>query len=80
MTDFGLDETRNEKEQLRNPYDLSRNTDMKQTCIVTRNKTKNEITTKKTNIDTTEMNVQYETVHEISNNVACATSKNSKCV
>ena len=34
MTDFGLDEARNEKEQLRNPYDLSRNTDMKQTCIV----------------------------------------------
>ena len=34
MTDFGLDEARNEKERLMNPYDLSRNTDMKKTCIM----------------------------------------------
>ena len=35
MTDVGLDEARNEKERFMEPYmyDLSRNTDMKQTCF-----------------------------------------------
>ena len=56
MTDFGLDEARNEMEQFRDLYDLSHNTDMKQTCIVTKTKPKNEIKSKKTNIDTTERN------------------------
>ena len=58
MKDVGLDEARNEKERFMEPYmyDLSRNTDMKQTCFVTQTKLNNEITSKKTNIYTTERN------------------------
>ena len=36
MTDVGLDEARDEKEQFMETYDLSRNTDLKQTCFVTK--------------------------------------------
>ena len=56
MNDVGLDEARNEKEQFMEPYDLSCNTDMKQTCFVTNTKLTNEIISKKTNIDTTKRN------------------------
>ena len=58
MKDVGLDEARNEKERFMEPYmyDLSRNTDMKQTCFMTKTKLNNDITSKKTNIDTTERN------------------------
>ena len=50
--DVVLDEARNEKERFMEPYiyDLSRNTDMKQTCFVTQTKLNNEITSKKTRV------------------------------
>ena len=58
MTDRVIDEAKNEKERFMEPYiyDLSRNTDMKHTCFVTQTKLNNEITSKKTNIYTTERN------------------------
>ena len=40
MADVGLDEAKNEKEWFREPYDFSCNTDVKQTCFVTKIKTK----------------------------------------